>query len=868
LVIGGGAPARSQEEPRTYDTRRLEGTAPVVNGRLDDEAWKAVDWSSDFVQRVPTDGEPPTKQTAFKVVYDDDAIYFAFRSYDDPDKVSSLLARRDWFPGDWVEVNIDSYFDHRTAFSFTLSLSGTRGDEFVSNDGDNWDGNWDPIWEGATNIDDEGWTAEMRIPLSQLRFSDEQHQTWGLQVQRRIFRLEERSTWQPIPKDGTGWVSRFGYLRGIEGIHPGRHVELLPYGLAKGENFEKVPGDPFLDGHSGQLTMGLDGKVGVTNDLTLDFTINPDFGQVEADPSEVNLSAFETFFSEKRPFFVEGNNILDFRIAPAITGGSFTQDNLFYSRRIGKPPTYRPSVTDGEFVDQPSYTSILGAAKLTGKTKRGTSIGILESVTAREQSEIDAGGARRKETAEPATNYFVGRVRQDFRRGDTQVGAIATAVNRRVEDDYLDFMRDQAYAGGFDFFHYFDDRNYRIEGSVLGSHIRGSKESIYEAQTSSARYYQRPDNGYESVDPDRTALSGHAGSLRLNRTSQNRFIYQTGVAWRSPGFEVNDLGYMRSADAVNQFTWAGYRWRNPFSVFNQLSINGNQWLNWDFGGNFLYAAANTNANATFRNNYSVGAGVTRTWESVSNTALRGGPSSKWPGNTEFNVWLNSDSRRALRVDVGGYTQVGDEGSEEFRDVWMGVTARPSAGLQLSVSPEFWRNRPELQYVGTESFGGEDRYLFASLDQKTFYLTFRADYCIVPNLTVQYYGQPFVSSGRYSSFKRITDPRAEAYRDRFRVFDSGQITHNEADGSYAVDEDGDGTADYSIADPDFNYRDFNSNLVLRWEFMPGSLVYLVWSQSRTDFVPVGDFQFRRDVSGLFDVQPHDVFLVKFVRWFSL
>ena len=523
VVICTAVPAAAQEEkviePRVYDTRRVVGGAPVVDGHLNDPAWGIVEWTGDFIQRMPADGEPPTQQTKFKVVYNDEAIYFAFRSYDDPEQVSKMLARRDWFPGDWIEVNIDSYFDRRTAFSFTLSLSGTRGDEFISNDGNNWDGNWDPVWEGATQVDDEGWTAEMRIPLSQLRFNGKKEQTWGLQVQRRIFREEERSTWQPIPKDITGWVSNFGHLRGISGIKPGRHVELLPYGLAKAENFEKVSGDPFMDGSSSAFTGGLDGKIGVTNNLTLDFTINPDFGQVEADPSQVNLTAFETYFYERRPFFVEGNNILRFRLCPAVTGGSFTRDELFYSRRIGRRPTYWPDLADGESLDQPDNTSIVSAFKLTGKTAGGLSIGILESVTAKEKAEIDYDGRRRFETVEPTTNYFVSRVQQDFRKGDTQIGAIATAVNRDIEDSHLDFMRRQAYTGGVDFLHYFHNRDYRIEANVLASHLRGSTDAIYDAQTSSARYYQRPDNDHESVDPNRTTLTGNSGSARFRRTS-------------------------------------------------------------------------------------------------------------------------------------------------------------------------------------------------------------------------------------------------------------------------------------------------------------------------------------------------------------
>ncbi len=868
LTLSASAGSVPDVETRIYNTKRVNSEAPDIDGRLNDSIWKTVDWSGDFIQRIPNEGDPPSYQTKFKILFDDEAIYFAFRCYDDPEQITRMLARRDWFPGDWIEVNIDSYFDHRTAFSFTISVSGTRGDEFVSNDGEDWNSNWDPIWHAAANIDTDGWTAEMKIPLSQLRFSGKDKQTWGLQVQRRLFRKEERSTWQCIPRNVSGWVSKFGELRGIRGIKPRRRIEIMPYGVAKTENFETVEDDPFLDGSSSAVAGGLDGKVGVTSDLTLDFTINPDFGQVEADPSEVNLTAFETFFSEKRPFFIEGNNILNLPLAPAITGGHFTSDRLFYSRRIGHYPTHYPDLDDEESIEQPDNTSILGAFKLSGKTAGGLSLAILESVTAKEKAEIDLNGERRPETVEPLTNYFVGRMQQDFREGNSHLGAMMTAVNRNIEDPHLEFMRRQAYAGGIDFSHHFNDRDYRIDANLFASHLRGSEEAIYEAQTASARYFQRPDNHHVTLDDSRTALSGHAGSVRLRRTSNSKFVFETGTTWRSPGFEINDMGYMRRADEFNQFTWAAYQIRNPFSIFNNLYINTNEWLNWDFGGNPLWSAANTNFNTTFRNYYQFGAGVTRTWENVSNTGLRGGPSSKWPGSMEYNFWLYTDQRKKFYIGCGAYTNQGDEDYWDYTNSWFDVVFRPTNALRLSFNPSYTQNNPEMQYVATESFDGEDRYLFGRLEQKTMSFTIRMDYCITPNLTVQYYGAPFISAGKYSEFKRITDPRADRYRDRFAVFEEDQIRYDADGETYYIDEDVNGVDDYTIDYPDFNYRDFNSNLVVRWEFTPGSLFYLVWSQSRGEYISSGRFSYRNDMDALFGVHPHDVFLVKLVKWFSL
>ncbi|MBC8425330.1 carbohydrate binding family 9 domain-containing protein [bacterium] len=604
LVLSAPSLARNENAPppRVYTTERVNGEKPVLDGRIDDPAWRQVEWSGDFVERQPKDGGPPAAQTEFKILYDDEALYFGFRLHDDPALVRSMLARRDWFPGDWIEVNIDSYFDQRTAFSFTLSLSGTRGDEFVSNDGNRWDGSWDPVWSGAARVDEGGWTAEMKIPLSQLRFDGAEEQVWGLQVQRRIFRDEERSTWQHIPKDVSGWVSNFGEIHGLRGLEPARRIEIMPYTVARAETFAGTEGDPYNDGSRADADFGMDGKIGLTSDLTLDFTINPDFGQVEADPSEVNLSAFETFFGERRPFFIEGADILDLPLAPAITGGHFTRDCLFYSRRIGKRPAHYPDLADDEFTQVPENTSILGAAKLTGKTADGLSMGFLESVTALEKADVNGPGGERKVAVEPTTNYFVGRMMQDFRDGDTVVGAMMTAVNRSIDDPQLEFLRRSAYAGGVDLQHYFLDRDFRLEARFFGSHLRGSAESIDLVQTSSARYFQRPDNDHTDYDPTRTSLGGTAGSLLLTRTgNDSSLMFQTGAAFRSPGFEINDLGYMRRADEVNQSTWMGYTKRNPFSIFNRWQLNGNQWLNWDRGGNFLMGAVNLNSSWEFKN---------------------------------------------------------------------------------------------------------------------------------------------------------------------------------------------------------------------------------------------------------------------------
>ena len=551
---------------------------------LNDPAWERLEWATDFTQTEPNKGKPASQKTAFKILYDAKNLYVAIRAYDtEPQKIVERMSRRDGFDGDWVEINIDSYFDHRTAFSFTASASGVKGDEAVSNNGDNWDANWDPIWYLETSVDAEGWVAEIRIPLSQLRFADKPTLIWGLQVSRRLFREQELSRWQYIPPDAPGFVHLFGELQGLEGIKPQKQLEIQPFVLGKLEHYKKEEGNPFADGRDKTLSFGVDGKVGITSDITLDFTINPDFGQVEADPSQVNLSAFQVFFEERRPFFVEGNNILTFPLTESVAGGNFNLDNLFYSRRIGSAPHYDPDLEDGEYVDRPDNVTILGALKLTGKNKKGFSWGLLESITAQEDAEIDLNGQRRKVAVEPLTNFLVGRFQQDVNKGKTIFGGMITAVNRDIDEPELAFLHKKAYSGGFDITHYFKERKFYVAGNLSMSYVGGTTEAILKTQTVSERFFQRPDADYLSVDSSRTSLTGTSGTLKFGKTSGN-IIMQTGVTWRSPALALNDAGFLRSSDLFHQWAWAQYRKLQPFSIFRWLRINGNEYLSFDFGG--------------------------------------------------------------------------------------------------------------------------------------------------------------------------------------------------------------------------------------------------------------------------------------------
>jgi len=855
-------------EKKIYTTAFAQ-TAPIIDGLLKDECWNLVEWGGNFIQSHPSENKPPSQETAFKILYDDNNLYVFIRAYDsEPGKISKIVTRRDNFTGDLVSINIDSYFDKQTAFSFSAMASGAKGDEAVSQDGNYWDENWNPVWTLKTSIDEKGWCAEIRIPFSQLRFGEKEEQVWGMQVTRQIYRIEESSTWQFIPKGSPGMVHLFGELHGIKNIQPKRHIELLPYAVGRLERSEKEEGNPFQDGKSSGFSAGLDGKIGVTNDLTLDFTVNPDFGQVEADPSEVNLTAFETYFSEKRPFFIEGKNIYEFQPNQTIVISKFGGDNLFYSRRIGRYPHNYPQTSAGEYVKMPDATTILAAAKLSGKTKKGLSIGLLESLTANEKAEIDSAGTRRKESVEPLTNYFESRFQQDFNKGETVLGGIFTAVNRDITNLALDYLPVSAYTAGIDFKHTWNQRTWYVAANSEFSNIHGKENAITTLQTSSARYYQRPDADHLSVDSSLTTLSGYGGTVKLGRGSKKKLQFETSLTLRSPGLEFNDLGYMRYSDLIHQGSWVAYYIRNPFSIFNNFYLNTNYWVYWDFSGQLLSVNTNMNFSTQFKNRWYLNGSFSWQGEYISTTLLRGGPSFVVPGEEGFNLNVNTDQSKKVIANAGLYHGFGNENCYRYGEYWAGLNIRPLNSLSFSISPDYVHFRSELEYVSTTGFQDEARYLFGRLDMQTLSFTFRINYTINPELSIEYYGQPFVSAGDYSNFSKVTDCDAQHFADRYHVFTSEEITFNSESNTYHVDENTDGNLDYSFGNPDFNFRQFRSNLVLRWEYLPGSTLYLVWSQGRTSSANNGEFSYGNDLKYLYDITPHNIFLLKFSYWFSL
>ena len=844
---------------RVYNTTFIgDIPAPRIDGLINDKSWGLVKWSGSYIQWSPKENTQPTEQTQLKILYDDKNLYVAFRCYDkDPQGIVERLSRRDGFDGDWVEINVDSYHDLRTAASFTISVSGVKGDEFISNNGANWDNTWNPIWYAKTNIDDKGWTAEIRIPLSQLRFNRDVNQVWGIQSTRRYFRSEERSVWQRSPQNTAGWISDFGELHGLKNLKPQKQLELQPYIVSSLKTYEAETGNPFRDGGDTKLNAGLDGKIGITNDLTLDFTINPDFGQVEADPSAITLDGFQIFFPEQRPFFIENKNIFDYKFSTSRAGNTFGFDNLFYSRRIGRSPQGFATTSEGEYSKKPDVTTILGAAKFSGKTKNGWSIGILESIASKENATISNSIDERKEIVEPLSNYFVGRLQKDFNNNNTYFGGIFTAVNRDLPEN-LNFLHESAYSGGLDFTHQWKSRKYYLKGNLVFSSISGSSEAISRTQKSIAHLFQRENATHLNADTTKTSLTGTGGNVQFGKASGN-WRYEFGGTWRSPELELNDVGFQRQADDIRHYGWVGFRTTKPKKSVRAFSVNYSYYTAFDFGGKLNDFTLNLNGWVNLKNNWWINGGLIHKPISYSNYALRGGPRLKLSPEFSFRNGFISDGRKKFRVTMNYSGRWRANKEISFSQISAQFTYQPSNALQLSLLPSFSVNKNKLQYVTSSVFNNNSRYIVAEIEQSTLTFPLRIDYIIKPNLSIQYWGQPYISRGTYGNYKYITNPIANNFDNRYSSYTNDQISFN--DGMYSIDENIDKTNDYSFSQPDFSFVQWRSNLVLRWEYIPGSEIYLVWSQDISQFGDFNDGLFQALDNNLLNTQLQNIFLIK-------
>ncbi len=841
--------------PRVYQTRRLEGKPPAIDGRLDDDAWKQGEWAGGYTQQIPTEGAAPSQQTELAILYDDRHVYFAIRAHDDPAKVHRYPGRRDDFTGDIVGICFDSYNSKQTGFEFDLTAGGSKIDLILGNGETEWDTTWDPVWDGEVAHDEAGWTAEFRVPLNQLRFGSQPEQVWGMHAWRWIDRNQEEVQWQLIPRQNTGRMYQLGELHGIRDLPRQRHLELLPFALGRASTGPSVEGG----GTDGSGAIGLDAKLGLTSNFTLDATVNPDFGQVEADPSVVNLTAYETFYEEKRPFFLEGRKILSFEVED--------EDQLFYSRRVGAPPSGLPFLgPEEEMTSLPDSTTILGAFKVTGRTAGGLSVAAMQAFTQKETVRVTSPLGQRDAVVEPYGSYTVARLHKDWNKGNTSLGGMVTSTHRWADDAAItSFLPTQATTGGIDFTRHFADRQWVLEASGVASHLKGDPAAILALQRNAVHYYQRPDAGHLGVDPNATSLSGHGGSLRFGREETSRLRLLDEFNWYSPGLDLNDVGYLRQADLMANRLSLGWSEPTPRGVFRSYAIEFAREDQWDFGGLKTHSATEVETSGQFKNKWRAQASLS--YQDVVDTRmLRGGPALRWHDYYEAEGSLGSDdSRRVSARAYGGYSWARDDDSRGWSS-GANLSVRPSNRLSFSGSVSYESLLDNLQYVATADRDQDARWVMGRIDQGTWNFTFRVNLSITPELTVQYYGSPFIGTGRYTAFKKATDTLAASNADRFHLYGADEIAYSPEANAYRVTEAGGGPS-YSFGNPDFSFRQFRSNLVARWEWRPGSSLYVVWSQGRTSYVPEWDDSFSSNWDSLRGAPSDNVLLVKFSYWFS-
>lgn len=837
LVLQGQAspPDTGPQPPVTTAAAVWAPAAPVLDGRDDDPVWRTAPLSDGFLVARPREGAEPRYRTTARLAYDQHNLYAFVRAYDPhPDSIVSLLSRRDdQTASDQIMLMVDSYHDQRTGFEFVVNPAGVKADYAIYDD-DNEDGAWDAVWDAATRIDSLGWTAEYRIPLSQLSYKTPGSGEFGILVWRTIQRHTEVVTWPLYRESGSGFVSQFGTLTGLDSLASPGKAEFTPYVVAT--NLQGPASTGFA--REQDVTVGGDLKYRLASNLHLSATVNPDFGQVEADPSDLNLSAFETFFEERRPFFVEGRGQYSFPLNCVVVLDCNTGEGLFYSRRIGRAPQLAGILGDDT---SPTASRILGAAKLNGRFQGGLSVGALDAVTGR------VGGPGTS-TLEPATNYGVVRINQDLDDGDASLGLMLTSVNRSLDASSEPYLHRSAYTIGADARRRFGG-NFEASGSLAFSRVQGTPEAIAITQRSPVHLYQRPD-GPLTFDPTRTSLGGSSAEVRFAKVGGGKLRFETAYQRRSPGFESNDVGFLLQADQQEWTTWAALAFRTPNKVFRSLRWNFNNWEYWTFDGLPTERAFNTNVHTQFNNRWWLHMGGTlgqlgATW---CDRCARGGPAIRQ--DTRLAPWMGieGDNRHAVIPYIWINYSRSDGGRSESISLSPEVVVKVSSRFRSSLSANYRKNRDDNQYFGTFTDPADTRhYTFAHLDQETLGLTWRLDYTFTPEATLQVYASPFVSRGTYSDVRELADPGADEYDSRYQPY---------ADPAVSADPGG------------FNFKQFRSNVVFRWEYRPGSTLFLVWSQGREDQASLeGDKTFGADLRDLFRQRANNTFLVKVSYWFA-
>jgi hypothetical protein len=846
----------------------------TIDGILDEHAWQRPGFTQ-LLQQEPNQGDQPTQKTELWVAYDDNALYFAAKLYDNhPDSILARLVRRDFVygdPSDGVVLYIDSYGDKRSGYLFYVNAAGSMADGVLLNDNKQTDLSWDAVWEGAPHISKEGYSVEMRIPFSQLRFKDSQKQVWGINLERFISRTAETDMIAFTPRNENGFASRFPELIGIEGITPPTRLEVLPYSTGKAEYVGHNASNPFNPGHKYSPGFGLDVRAGLGNSLTLNGTINPDFGQVEVDPAVVNLTDVETSFQEKRPFFTEGINIYQFGNGGTnnVWGFDWQGANIFYSRRIGRTPQGRlPSY---DYADIPNGTHILGAAKISGRVLGDWQVGTIQAVTQREYANIQTSGIKSSYEVEPLSYYGVFRLRKDFNDGLQGLGVLSTYTNRIFNNpDLKSYLSGDALVAGVDGWTFLDDsRTYVLTGWSAVSRVSGTPERIAALETGPGHYYQRPDQSYVKVDSTANSLAGYAGRLMLNK-NRGQFSLNAAVGWLSPGFEVNDLGYGSYSDVINTHLVLMYRLTDPTKYYQNAGLNLAAYESMNFGGIKTAQGYFLGSYIFFSDLYGGDFTYTYNPESYNARRTRGGPLTLNPVGRTYYFDAYSDSRQWWVLTTGGTFNYGDY--LKSGDMFATLEFKVNSTLTLKFGPDISKANYDVQWVGVfddasalQTYG--KRYVFAKLDQTTFAADIRADWIISPYLSVQIYMQPLIATGKYSDFKALQ--RAKSY-DYLHYGENGStiVKNLSSSGdvaSYVLDANGSGANAINVDNPDFHFLSLRGSAVLRWEYMPGSTLYLVWTQNRQNTDPLAEFNFGRSMSSLLDLNADNIFLIKLSYW---
>ena len=851
---------------RVYHAKKYTNVNITVDGKLDEDIWTDSEgWTEDFMVVVPVERLVPKSKTRAKIFFDDKYLYCGYYCKEvEPEKMNPFIGNRDErFTGDNVAIALDTYHDFRAAIEFNINMGGNKTDLVVLDDLE-LNLSWNAVWEARTQINraDSSWTAEFRIPFSQMRYNyKDTTGIWGMNLRRNVHHNSEMHKWSLIPKPNAGHVYSFGELHGMLDLPKPKGFEFLPYTMGKFRTDPRIKGSPYQTGSSWNGNVGVDSKIALS-DFTLDVTINPDYGQVELDPSVMNLTALETFYEEKRPFFLEGRHLLDFK------NGS---DMMFYTRRLGASPSYHPEGIDNtsSFIQTKENIPIIGALKLTGTNRKGLSLGIIQSVTAKTFSKVTRNGDENSEVVEPLTNYSAIRLRKNW-KGNTLLGGMITSVNRDLSEPYLtDKLIRNAFTAGIDFTQYFANRLYYIDFKSMFSSLYGSKEAVTLLQERPSHYFQRESGqGYLGIDQTRTSLSGTGGWIEIGRKGTNKWFFVETFGWSSPGFDLNDMGFMKSTDYFFNKTEISYRQKGIWKKMRANTLSLSQENRWDFGKSALNNFAAINWSTTFLNQMQFSIKEIYGWNYITTSMLRGGPDMRFDNYFNTTMTFNTDKGKKLMAQIKYEGDYKTDGYNHWDKITPALTWRVGNHVYIVGEFMYHYNINNLQYVDIvrETVTNAPKYVMGRMYQNTYGLTLKLWVNITPDISVQYYGSPFTSTGRFEAFKVATaETKSHVYTNKFIDFASNEITYSETDRTYSVSRTGE---NYSFKNPDFSFNEFRSNLVARWEYRPGSTLYFVWEHAMSSRDNYHITNWKDNLDRMFGLAASNVFMIKLNYWLSM